>query len=569
MTPADARGEARSRSGGRILIDQLQLHGIKQVFCVPGESFLDALDALHDSPIETIICRQEGGATMAAEAQGKLSGLPGICFVTRGPGVTNASPGIHIAHQDSTPLIVFVGQIQRGHRDREAFQELNYRSVFGTMTKWTTEIDDPARIPELVSRAFHLATSGRPGPIVIALPEDMLVEEATVADARPFSPIANSAAAADVEKLSTLLAQARSPFVVLGGSGWDATSASRFSAFAERFALPVAVEFRRQMLISADHGSFAGDLSLSADPRLKKRIADADLLVLVGAQMSDVSSQAYTLIGIPTPKQRLVHVHPDPSELGKLYRSDLAIVASPTAFSAALDSLKTPQGGPSWQEATASAHREYLEWSDPAKSESPGALQMSAVMQVLAERLPADAILCNGAGNYSIWVHRFHRFRAFGTQLAPTSGSMGYGTPAAVGAKAAHRDRTVVAFAGDGCFLMNGQEFATAVQYDLPILVIVVDNGMYGTIRMHQERDYPGRVTGTQLRNPDFAAYATAFGGHGERVERNEEFAPALDRALASKQPAIIHCIVDPEALTPLTTLSALREKSQREKKKG
>jgi acetolactate synthase-1/2/3 large subunit len=566
MPPADAPGEARSRSGGRILIDQLQLHGIKQVFCVPGESFLDVLDALHDSTIETIICRQEGGAAMAAEAQGKLSGRPGICFVTRGPGATNASPGIHIADQDSTALIVFVGQIQRGHRDREAFQELNYRSVFGTMTKWATEIDDPARIPELVSRAFHVATSGRAGPVVIALPEDMLVEAATVADAQPFAPIANSVAAADVEKFSALLAAARSPFVILGGSGWDATSVGRFSAFAERFALPVAVEFRRQMLISADHGSFAGDLSLSADPRLKKRIAEADLLVLVGAQMSDVSSQAYTLIGIPTPTQRLIHVHPDPSELGKLYRADLAIVASPTAFSVALDSLKTPAGGPSWHETTSSAHREYLDWSDPTKVESPGALQMSAVMQVLAERLPADAIVCNGAGNYAIWVHRFHRYRVFGSQLAPTSGSMGYGTPAAVGAKAAHRDRTVVAFAGDGCFLMNGQEFATAVQHDLPILVIVVDNGMYGTIRMHQERDYPGRVSGTQLRNPDFAAYARAFGGHGERVERNEEFAPALERALASKQPAIIHCLVDPEALTPLTTLSALRDKSQCDK---
>lgn len=564
----EAGGAARSRTGGQILVDQLQLHGVRQVFCVPGESYLDALDALHDSPIQTVICRQEGGAAMMAEAQGKLSGRPGICFVTRGPGITNASPAIHIADQDSTPLIVFAGQIQRDHREREAFQELDYRAVFGTMTKWATEIDDTRRIPEILSRAFHIATSGRPGPVVIALPEDMLSAEAVVADARPFQPAINSVAPADLDAFSALLAEARSPLVVLGGSGWDADSVAAFSGFAERFGLPVAVEFRRQMLISADHPCYAGDFSLGADPKLKQRLVDADLLILVGALFSDISSQAYTLVDIPSPRQKLIHIHPDPDELGHLYRADLPIVAAPAAISAALARLDPPAPLP-WGGAAAAAHRAALAWADPTPLSSPGDLQMSHIMQVLDKALPADAIICNGAGNYAIWVHRFHRYRAFGTQLAPTSGSMGYGTPAAVGAKAAHPDRTVVAFAGDGCFLMNGQEFATAVQYNLAILVIVVDNGMYGTIRMHQEREYPGRVSGTQLKNPDFAAYALAFGGHGERVERDADFAPALERALASGRPAIIHCLVDPEALTPVTTLSAVREKALKAKGGG
>ena len=555
---------ARPRTGGQILIDQLQLHGVRQVFCVPGESYLDALNALHDSPIETIICRQEGGAAMMAEAQGKLSGRPGICFVTRGPGITNASPAIHIADQDSTPLIVFAGQIQRDHREREAFQELDYRAVFGTMTKWATEIDETSRIPELISHAFHVATSGRPGPVVIALPEDMLAAVATVADARPYQAPASGLAAETVQQFTQLLSEAKAPLVVLGGTGWNAEAVQAFGDFAERFDLPVAVEFRRQMLMSADHPCYAGDLSLSADPKLKKRLADADLLILVGGQFSDIASQAYTLLNIPQPQMKLVHVHPDPNELGHLYRADLPIVATPTAFAAALAGAK-PASAPAWKGAAATAHADAQAWADPTSTHSPGALQMSHIMQAVDQVLPKDAIICNGAGNYAIWVHRFHKYRAFGTQLAPTSGSMGSGTPAAVGAKAAHPDRTVVAFAGDGCFLMNGQEFATAVQYDLPILVIVVDNGMYGTIRMHQEREYPGRVSGTQLKNPDFAAYAQAFGGHGERVERNADFVPALERALASGKPAILHCIVDPEALTPVSTLSAVREKAAKE----
>ena len=550
-----------ARTGGQILVDQLLVHGVRHAFCVPGESYLAVLDALHDASIDVTVCRQEGGAAMMAEAHGKLTGRPGICFVTRGPGVTNASPGIHIAKQDSTPLIVFVGQIERGMREREAFQELDYRAVFGTMAKWATEIDDAARIPEIVARAFRVATSGRPGPVVIALPEDMLVETAAVADALPYEPVETHPALAQMAELQKLLWAAKAPLAILGGTRWSEKAVERFVRFAERFDLPVAVSFRRQMLFPADHPNYIGDIGFGANPALVARVKAADAVLLVGGRLSEVPSQSYSLLGIPEPGCTLVHVHPDSGELGRVYRPTLAINASPSAFSAALEGLQPPKSI-GWSGNREEARAAYLAWSDPAPVRTPGTLQMGEVMAYLEERLPADAIMCNGAGNYAIWLHRFHRFRRFGTQLAPTSGSMGYGVPAAVGAKRLHPDRTVVAFAGDGCFLMNGQEFATAVQYDLPIVVIVVDNGIYGTIRMHQEREYPGRVSGTMLKNPDFAAYARAFGGHGERVERTEEFAPAFERALASGKPAIIHCLIDPEVITPATTLSAIREKA-------
>ncbi|GGG32767.1 thiamine pyrophosphate-binding protein [Chelatococcus composti] len=550
-----------ARTGGQILVDQLVLHGARHAFCVPGESYLAVLDALHDASIEVTVCRQEGGAAMMAEAHGKLTGRPGICFVTRGPGATNASPGIHIAKQDSTPLIVFVGQIERGMREREAFQELDYRAVFGTMAKWATEIDDITRIPEIVARAFRVATSGRPGPVVIALPEDMLVETATVADAQPYDPVETHPSLAQMAELQKLLWAAKAPVAILGGSRWNEKAVERFVRFAERFDLPVAVSFRRQMLFPADHPNFIGDIGFGPNPRLIERIKAADTVLLIGGRLSEVPSQSYSLLGIPEPGCTLVHVHPDANELGRVYRPTLAINASPAAFSAALEGLQPP-ATIGWSAGREEARAAYLAWSDPTAIRTPGNLQLGEVMAYLEEKLPADAIMCNGAGNYAIWLHRFHRFRRFGTQLAPTSGSMGYGVPAAVGAKRLYPDRTVVAFAGDGCFLMHGQEFATAVQYNLPIVVIVIDNGIYGTIRMHQEREYPGRVSGTMLTNPDFAAYARAFGGHGERVERTEEFAPAFERALAAGKPAIIHCLIDPEVISPATTLSAIREKA-------
>lgn len=547
------------RTGGQILVAQLVAHGTKHVFCVPGESFLAVLDALVDVNIEVTVCRQEGGAAMMADANGKLTGEPGICMVTRGPGASNALAGIHIAKQDSTPMIVFVGQIERGMREREAFQEMDYRAIFGQAAKWATEIDDPARIPEIVSRAFHVATSGRPGPVVIALPEDMLVETAEVADAPRYAPIDSAPAVGQMSDLARRLANAKNPVAILGGTRWSAEAVRQFADFAERFKLPVAVSFRRQMLFPASHPCFIGDVGLGINPALLKRVADADLVLLVGGRMSEIPSQSYTLFDIPVPKQQLVHVHPDSGELGRVYRASLAINASPVAFAAELSALPAPAHVP-WAASTEEMRRSYLTWSDPNPVKTPGALQMGGVMAYLETHLPADAIMTNGAGNFATWLHRFHRFTRYGTQLAPTSGSMGYGLPAAVGGKRLYPDRMVVCFAGDGCFMMHGQEFATAVQYNLPIVVLIIDNGMYGTIRMHQEKHYPGRVSATQLRNPDFAQYAVAFGGHGERVETTEQFGPAFERAVASGKPAILHLLIDPEAITPTTTITKLRE---------
>ena len=560
---SQAPSAKKPRTGGQILVGQLVSHGVKHVFCVPGESFLAVLDALVDVNIEVTVCRQEGGAAMMADAHGKLTGQPGICMVTRGPGASNALAGIHIAKQDSTPVIVFVGQIERGMREREAFQEMDYRAVFGQAAKWATEIDDPARIPEILSRAFHVATSGRPGPVVIALPEDMLVELTTVPDAPHYEAIDSAPSTGQMADLAKRLAQAKAPVAILGGARWNATAVKQFVEFAERFKLPVAVSFRRQMLFPATSPCFIGDVGIGLNPDLLKRIQDADLVLLVGGRMSEMPSQAYTLFDIPVPKQTLVHVHPDSGELGRVYRAAVAINASPIAFASELSTLPAPSATP-WVAGTASMHQSYLNWSDPAPIKTPGTLQMGGVMAYLESKLPADAIMANGAGNFATWLHRFHRFTLFGTQLAPTSGSMGYGLPAAVGAKRIAPDKLVVCFAGDGCFMMHGQEFATAVQYNLPLVVVIVDNGMYGTIRMHQEKHYPGRISATQLKNPDFSAYARAFGGHGERVEKTEEFGPAFERAVASGLPAIIHCLIDPEAITPTTTISKLRAAAQK-----
>ena len=546
------------RTGGEILVGQLVAHGVKHVFCVPGESYLAVLDALVDVNIEVTVCRQEGGAAMMADAHGKLTGQPGICMVTRGPGASNALAGIHIAKQDSTPLIVFVGQVERGMREREAFQEMDYRAIFGQAAKWATEIDDPARIPEILSRAFHVACSGRPGPVVIALPEDMLVEHATVADAPHFEAIDSAPAKGQMATLAALLAQAKAPVAILGGTRWDPQAVKDFIAFAEKFDLPVAVSFRRQMLFPANHPCFIGDVGIGLNPALLARVAQADVVLLVGGRMSEMPSQAYTLFDIPVPKQTLIHVHPDSGELGRVYRATLAINASPVAFASELSALSAPTAKP-WAAANQAMRESYLAWSDPSTIQTPGTLQMGGVMQYLEAHLPADAIMANGAGNFATWLHRFHRFTEYGTQLAPTSGSMGYGLPAAVGAKRISPEKMVVCFAGDGCFMMHGQEFATAVQYKLPIIVLIIDNGMYGTIRMHQEKNYPGRISATHLQNPDFKAYAFAFGGHGERVEKTDEFGPAFERAVASGKPALIHCLIDPETITPTTTISKLR----------
>ncbi len=548
------------RTGGQLIVDCLAAQGTEHVFCVPGESYLAVLDALHDASIGVTVCRQEGGAVMMADATARLTNRPGVAMVTRGPGATNASPGIHIAEHDSVPLILFVGQVERDMRGRGAFQEMDFRAVFGSFAKWVVEIEEASRIPEIVSRAFHVAMQGRPGPVVISLPEDMLVETAAVAAGPRVEAVETWPGLTQMAELQKLLWAAKSPVLILGGGGWSEQACGRVRRFAERFDIPVATSFRRAMLFPADHPNYAGEIGIGPNPKLKARIEGADLVILAGGRMAEMPSQAYTLFDIPVPRQALVHVHADPQEIGRVYHPRLGINATPNAFAAALETVQPPNAIP-WAGSAAAAREEYLAWTEqPARI--PGAFQTGEAVAWLRNRLPADAIVTNGAGNYAIWVGRFMRFRRFGTQLAPTSGSMGYGLPAAVGAKRQFPERTVVCFAGDGCFLMNGQEFATAVQYDLPIVVVVSDNGMYGTIRMHQEREYPGRVSATALRNPDFAAYAVAFGGHGELVTTTEEFAPAFERAVASGKPAILHVKVDPEAITPAATLAGIRQKA-------
>ncbi|QGZ36182.1 thiamine pyrophosphate-binding protein [Stappia indica] len=551
--------EARriSGTGGFLLVKALEQLGAGRVFCVPGESYLPVLDALHDASIPVTVCRQEGGAAMMAEAWGKLTGRPGICMVTRGPGATNAAAGLHVAQQDSTPMILFVGQIETGMRGRDAFQEVDYRQMFGGIAKWVAEIEDPARIPEMLSRAYHVATSGRPGPVVLALPEDTLARTAEVAELPPFRPVETHPSLAQMAELQKRLWAARRPLAILGGSRWNDAARAAFARFAERFRLPVACSFRRQMLFDNLHPNYAGDVGIGINPALAERVREADLLLLVGGRMSEMPSQSYELLDIPSPRQALVHVHAGAEELGRVYLPDLAIHATPIGFAAALEGLQPPNEI-AWSGSADEAHKSYLAWSG-ARPKVPGALQMAQVMDWLEENLPDDAVLTNGAGNYATWVHRFHRFRRNNTQLAPTSGSMGYGLPAAVAAGLHSPGRRVVCFAGDGCLQMTMQEFGTAVQDGSAIIVVVVDNGMYGTIRMHQERDFPGRVSATTLVNPDFAALARAYGAHAETVLTADEFGPAFKRAAASGGPALLHLKLDPEAITPVRSLSQIR----------
>jgi acetolactate synthase I/II/III large subunit len=545
------------RTGGQILAAQLQIHGVDMAFGVPGESYLGLLDALYDTPIRYVICRQEGGAAIMAEAYGKLTGRPGVAMVTRGPGATNASAGVHIARQDSTPLILLVGQVARAMRGREAFQEIDYRQMFGSIAKWVHEIDDPARIPEAVSRAFHTATAGRPGPVVLALPEDVLVEAADCADAARYRVSQPHPAPADMARLRALLAEARRPFVILGGGGWTAEACAGIQEFAGRFDLPVGVSFRRQDYFDNSHPSYAGHVGISVAPPLSDRVQGADLLLLIGTRLSEASSRSYTLVEVPKPRQTLVHVHPGAEELGAVYAPDLPIHAGMPAFAAAARALE-PVDSAAWREETKVAHEQYLASLQPKAT--PGALQLAEVMVWLREHLPKDAIVTNGAGNYAVWVNGYYQYRHFRSQLGPTSGSMGYGTPAAIAAKLVHPERTVVCFAGDGDLLMTGQELATAAQYGLAVIWLIVNNRMYGTIRMHQERDYPTRVIGTDLQNPDFAALARAYGGFGEVVERTEDFAAAFRRAEAAGSFALLELRVDPDALTPRASLREIRE---------
>jgi acetolactate synthase I/II/III large subunit len=547
-----------TRSGGQVLVDQLALHGAELCFGVPGESYLAVLDALHDAPLRMIVTRHEGGAANMAEAYGKLTGRPGICLVTRGPGATHASNGVHTAMQDSTPMLLLVGQVARETIGREAFQELDYRAVFGSMAKWATQIDRAERVPEIVARAFAVATSGRPGPVVIALPEDMLTSQVDVPDAPAHRPLPGPPPGErEMALLAELLAGAQRPAIVVGEGGWTAQTGADVAAFAEAQRIPVIASFRCQDFVDNASPAYAGHAGLGMAPAVASAIRDADVLLAIGGRLGEIPTDGYTLIRPGRPVQRLVHVHPDPGEIGAVYQPELGIVAGLEAFAAA--ARKLPAAGADQRAGLIEDKREAYERNLRETRDLPGPLQLSAVMAALRERLGPDAILTNGAGNFSVWAHRFYEFHRYPTQLGPQSGSMGYGVPAAIAAKAVHPDRTVVCLAGDGDFLMTGQELATAVQEELDVVILVVNNGMYGTIRMHQERHYPGRVIGTDLRNPDFVALARAYGAHGALVERSEEIGDALDEALACGRPALVELRVDPQAITPRQTIDEIR----------
>jgi acetolactate synthase-1/2/3 large subunit len=559
------------RSGGQILVDALRIHGVDTAFGVPGESYLDVLDALHGSAIDFVINRQEGGAAFMAEAYGKMTGTPGICFVTRGPGATNAAIGVHTAYQDSTPMILFIGQVGLDFMDREAFQEIDYRRMYGQMAKWVTQIDRAERIPEYIARAFQVATSGRPGPVVLALPEDMLVTQAAVADTGACHPVQASPAASQIDTLRAMLAQARRPLLLLGGATWTTQACADMTRFAEANRLPVACAFRFQDLFDNAHPQYIGDVGIGINPRLAARVKEADLIIAFGPRLGEMTTSGYSLIEAPVPRQQLVHIHPDPQELGSVYQAAL-MIASGAPQAASMLAAMAPVDASAWHDSAADGRAELLAWRQqpPIFQDGAAPLDLWQLVQDLQAAVPADTIVTNGAGNYATWAHRFYSYGPMRTQLAPTSGAMGYGVPAGIAAKLVDPARTVVTFAGDGEFMMNGQELATAVQYKAGVIIIVFNNSMFGTIRMHQEKNYPGRVSGTALHNPDFAALAQAYGAHGEVVTTTVQFAPALERALEHTKhtslPALIELRYDGNLITPGATLEAIRAGAEKAK---
>ena len=543
---------ARKVTGGEILAESLRRQGVDRVYCVPGESYLAVLDALHDIPnIAVVSARHEGAAANMAEADGKLTGRPGVCFVTRGPGATHASVGVHTAFQDSTPMILFIGQVARDARDREGFQEVDFRAMFGPLAKWAAEIDDAARIPEYIARAYHVAMSGRAGPVVLSLPEDMLSE--TVAPPT-YAPLVSAAGAAprdaDLKKLAGMLADAMRPLLVVGGSGWTRESCQILLEFATRNGLPWVASFRRQDLVDNRHENYCGHLTLGADPKLTERVKSADLLVSIGSRLGETTTAGYTLLTPPVPRQALVHIHPDPNELGRVYQPAVSIACGLDDFANALATtdIAGKESRAGWLRE---AREAYVRFSTAPSSSASDYVDLAMVVGWLSEHLRDDAIVTNGAGNYTVWVHRYYRYRRPRTELAPTSGAMGYGIPAAIAAKLRYPEREVIAFAGDGCFLMYPQELATAVQHGANVVMIVANNGVYGTIRMHQERRYPGRIVATKLVNPDFVALARSFGAYGERVVRTSDFPDAYQRAVAAGRPAVLELSVDPDQLSP------------------
>lgn len=548
------------RHGGQLLIDQLRAEGCDMAFCVPGESYLAALDGLYgQNDIRTIVCRQEGGAAMMAEAYGKVTGRLASAFVTRGPGATNASIGVHIAQQDSTPMILFVGQVGRDMQDREAFQEVDFKAMFSPLAKWAAEIRQTERIPEYVARAVHTARTGRPGPVVLALPEDMLSAASDAALTPPAPHAQCNPSDADMEAIEAALANAKAPIMVIGGPGWSATVREQVTAFAERLDLPVVAAFRYQDYMDNRHKNYAGHMGIGIDAALGKRIREADLLLVMGARLGEMTTGGYTLVKSPNPDQKLIHVHPGAEELGRVYRTEIPVLSTLAAFAARLQHISAPAQIP-WKKNREQARADYEAFSEPR--ETPGAVKLEQIVSHISKTVPDDAIFTNGAGNYSAFVHRYTSYRGYRSQVANTAGAMGYGVPAAVAAKLAEPERAVISYNGDGCFLMNGQEISTAVRYELPIIFIVANNRTYGTIRMHQEREYPNRVSGTDLVNPDFAAYARSFGANGETVEKTEDFPDIFAKALEAKTPTLIELKTDAEAITPTATLSGIREKA-------
>ena len=535
------------RHGGQILIDQLKIQGVDRVFCIPGESYLPALDGLYESGIQTIVGRQEGGVAMMAEASGKLTGRPGIAFVTRGPGASNASAGIHIAFQDSTPMILFVGQVDSSHRDREAFQEVDYKKMFSPLAKWVAEIDNIERLPEYISKAFNIALSGRPGPVVLSLPEDTLFAKADIPDAPKANPSKQMVSEEDVNEVIDKLKLAKNPFIIVGGSGWSSEAAENLGKFAKSMGIPVGTSFRCQDYLDNRHPNYVGDVGIGINPALLKRITLADCVLVLNARLGEMTTGGYSMFDIPKSRQYLIHIHPDPNELGSVYQPDIGLVCNSAEFiKKAVNNSKEHQNkSPTKERAN------YQAWQKPLTT--PGNVKMEVVIKTLSNILPEETIITNGAGNYNGWLHRYFTYKGWRTQVGSTSGSMGYGLPAAVAAKLIHHDKEVICLSGDGCFQMTMQEFGTACQYGLNIIIIISNNSVYGTIKMHQEKAFPGRPSGTSMVNPNFAELAKSYGGHGEVVFSTDQFSGALERARNSNKPAILDLRTDPKAINPQT----------------
>jgi acetolactate synthase I/II/III large subunit len=548
-------------SGGQLVVAALRAHGVDMAFSVAGESYLEVLDALFDaSEIRLVTCRHEGGAAFMAEAYGKLTGKPGVLLVTRGPGACNASIGVHTAFQDSTPLVVLVGQVARHQIDREAFQEVDFRRMFAPLAKWVVQIDMAERVPELINQGFQIAVSGRPGPVVLALPEDMLRDCCAAPVAGPYRAVRAHPGAADLGELRRLLAAAERPMMLVGGSGWSDEACRDITRFVLANDLPVCCSFRRQDIVDNRLPCFVGDLGTGASPSLVARVKQADLLLAVGARIGEITSQSYSLLGIPEPGKALIHVHAAAEELGRVFRPSLAIQSGVPEFAAAVATL-APVAAPRWSAWREAARAEYEAGLVSPSSGSP--LDLGEIMRWLRDRLPDDAIVTSDAGNFSGWPNRFLQYRRPGRQLGPTSGAMGYGVPAAVAAKLVHPDRLVVGFCGDGGFMMTGQELATAMLEGTGPIILVFNNSMYGTIRMHQERRFPGRAVGTALKNPDFVALAHAYGAFGTSITSTADFAPAFEEAASGSRTAIIELKMDPEMITTRTTLSEIRRQAE------